>query len=260
MRFRLRTLMIVLAVSGSFRAAMSVNAAETGHLKMRFICNGEPPPQNTLNVDGLGGATADGSLIINKANHGIQNVCVWLLRTPGDLFSVDDGKHSEQQKRVMTLTGGNFSPRIEILRTPQSVVIRNDDQRGYNITSDGWANNRPFSELLKPGDSIEKRVEFREWYPVRLSSSIHPWVAGYILALDQPHAAISDADGQLTIRDIPIGKWAFVVWHERSGVVKKAIHAGQPIEWPDGLMSCTIKPGENGLGEFALPLEQLRLK
>jgi hypothetical protein len=260
MRFRLRTLLILLSLSGSFRTAVSLNAAETGHLKMRFVYDGQPPPEKTANGGGPGGAIADESLIVNKANHGIQNVCVWLWRTPGDWFAVDRGEQREQPKRVLTLRGGNFSPRIEILRTPQAVIIRNADPWGYNITADGGVQNRPFSELLKSGDSMEQRVDFMEPYPIRLQSSIHPWVAGYLLALDQPHAAISDADGRLTIRDIPIGKWAFVIWHERCGVVKQAIHAGQPIEWPDGLMAGTIKPGKNDVGEFALPPEQFRLK
>lgn len=258
MRHRLHTLLILLAASGGFRFAVSLNAAEIGHLTMRFIYDGQPPPQKT--VVGPGGAIQEGSLVINEDNHGIQNVCVWLLRTPGDLFAVDSGEQREERKRVMTLTGGNFSPRIEILRTPQTVVLRNADPWAYNITSDGQVNNRPFSEILKPGDSIEKGFEFREWHPVRLQSSIHPWVAGYLLVLDQPHAASSDADGRLTIRDIPIGKRAFVVWHERCGFVKRAVQAGQPIEWTDGIMPCTIKSGENGLGEFALAPEQLRLK
>jgi hypothetical protein len=260
MRYRLRTLLIVFAILGSPQTAANLNSAETGTLKMRFVYDGEPPPQKTLNVSESGVAIREESLVIDKATRGIQNVCVWLLRTPGDLFAVDDGKRRDDQKQVMTMKGGNFSPRIAILRTPQTVVVRNADTRGYNIMSDGSVQNRPFNELLKPGDSIEKRVEFREPYPIRLQSTIHPWVIGYILALDQPHAAITDVDGRLTISDIPIGNWGFVVWHERTAAVKKAVHKDQSIEWPGGVMWYTIKPGENDRGDFALQPEQLRLR
>lgn len=225
---------------------------------MRFICAEEPPPPKTLNIGER--AVKDESLIVNKVNHGIQNVCVWLLRRPGDLFSVDDSNQAEQPKRVMALTAGNFSPHIAILRTPQTLAIRNADSWGYNIMADGQRNNRPFSELLKPGDSIEKRFEFKEDYPVRLTSTIHPWIAGSILALDQPFGAITDDDGRLTINDIPAGKWPFVIWHERCGSVKELSRAGQPLELPDGLMWYTINPGANDIGEFALSPRQLRLR
>jgi hypothetical protein len=261
LHYKLRTLLILLAVGPPmFAAGAGLEAAETGSLKMTFVYDGDPPPQRMFDIRGRGEAIADESLIVNQANRGIQNVCVWLLRTPGDLFAVDNGERREPEKRVLTLTGGNVSPRIAILRVPQTIVIRNTDSWGYNITSGGGVQNSPFSELLKPGDSIERRVEFREPNPVRLTSSIHPWVNGYILALDQPHAAISDADGRLTIKDIPIGKWGFVIWHERCAAVKKAVHAGQPIEWPGGLMWYTIKSGENDVGEFALAPAILRLK
>jgi hypothetical protein len=156
------------------------------------------------------------------------------------------------------LSDGNFSPRIQILHTPQTLAISNNDAFGYNIIGECSANNVPFCVLLKPGDSYEKLIPFREDYPIWLRDSIHPCM-GFVLALDQPHAGVSDEDGTLTIAGIPKGNWPFVIWHERCGKIKKVDQAGVPIESADGQFWFTIQAGQISRHEFAIESESLRL-
>jgi hypothetical protein len=43
------------------------------------------------------------------------------------------------------------------------------------------------------------------------------------LILDHPYAAITDADGKFTIKDLPAGDHEVVVWHEGPGYIERKL-------------------------------------
>ena len=53
--------------------------------------------------------------------------------------------------------------------------------------------------------------------PVKISCSIHPWMAGYLLVRANPYMAVSDKTGTIKLENLPPGRWEFQFWHERSG-------------------------------------------
>ena len=40
---------------------------------------------------------------------------------------------------------------------------------------------------------------------------------GYVWAFDHPYSAVTDAAGNFTIPNAPVGAWRLVVWHEAVG-------------------------------------------
>jgi hypothetical protein len=234
-------------------AAANLGAAERGKLTMRFVYDGEPPQPSALNTGG-GGArpVVDESLLVNKRDRGIQNVCVWLLSASGDSPPIHPSyQQSARDKLTMTIAGGNFAPRIMAMRTTQSLVFRNAELYAYNLKGD-FQGNQSFNHLLEAGASIEKTWKVAETTPMPITCSIHPWLMGYVLVRDDPYAATSDEHGRLTIADLPAGKQTFVVWHERYGFVRNASRAGNPVNWPRGRVTLEIKPGDNDLREIKL--------
>ena len=70
----------------------------------------------------------------------------------------------------------------------------------------------------------------------------------YHLALDHPYAALTDANGQFSIADLPPGKHVFMVWHEAAdgGFVERKL-------------SVEVKSGETTQVDVSYPVEKLKL-
>ncbi len=58
--------------------------------------------------------------------------------------------------------------------------------------------------------------------PVPISCDVHPHEMAWILVHDHPLAGISDEEGLIVIRDLPVGEVWFRLWHELliTGVAK----------------------------------------
>ena len=96
-----------------------------------------------------------------------------------------------------------------------------------------------------------------ETLPTRVVCNIHPWMLGYVLIRDNPYMAKTDATGKFTIKNLPVGKWQFQVWHERAGYLQNATIAGKDAGWKRGRFEIEIKAGENHLGEVKVPARVL---
>ncbi len=48
----------------------------------------------------------------------------------------------------------------------------------------------------------------------------HPWMHGFVQILDHPYAAVTNAKGEFSIKDIPAGTYSIEAWHEALGKVK----------------------------------------
>ena len=76
--------------------------------------------------------------------------------------------------------------------------------------------------------------------PFSSECAIHPWMRFWTLVVDHPYAAVTDANGNFTIPDLPAGKHTFKIWHERgssNGLLERSVEI-------------TVKPGETHTQEF----------
>jgi hypothetical protein len=78
-------------------------------------------------------------------------------------------------------------------------------------------------------------------------------MSAWLLIRENPYMAVSDANGKLTVKNVPVGTWTFQFWQERAGYVSQGTQGGKPFEWAKGRIEVEIKPGENALGEIRLP-------
>jgi hypothetical protein len=88
--------------------------------------------------------------------------------------------------------------------------------------------------------------------PSPVSCSIHPWMRGWLLIKDHPYMGVSDADGKVVIKNLPVGKWTFQFWHERAGNLREVKRNGESVQWTRGRLEVEIKPSLNDLGEIKL--------
>ena len=81
-----------------------------------------------------------------------------------------------------------------------------------------------------------------------LSDSIHPEIKGYLFIHSHPYAAASDREGKVTLKNVPVGEWTFVLWHEANGYIKAGKLDGAAAEWPKGRIKVKVEPKVNKVG------------
>ena len=73
-----------------------------------------------------------------------------------------------------------------------------------------------------------------------------------VLVRGNPYAAVTDADGNFTIKDLPAGQeLEFQLWQEKPGFLKDAKNKEVKVD-KKGRFKIKVKPGENDLGDFVV--------
>lgn len=234
--------------------------AESGDLKMRFEYGGkvfEPSPID-VNKDvefcGKHGLINE-SLLINQENNGIKNVVVYVYTGRGGskLEKVEPAKNTHE----LANRNCRFDPHILITQVGDTLKVTNPDPVGHNANMN-FFNNKAENLMIPSGQAQEVALEKEEPAPIPIDCNIHPWMKAYVVVLEHPFAAVSDENGELTIKGLPAGeKLTFRVYHE-SGAINEVKIDGKDESWRRSRFEVEIKPGMNDLGTIVVPAEALQ--
>lgn len=253
-----RASLFLFAVCIVCLSAGGAPAEEWGDLTARFVFDGGIPSESALKVttdiEFCGKfSLVDERLTINAENKGIANVFAYLYLgrsdTPPEVHP--SYEQSANDEVVLDNNKCRFDPHCAVLRTTQTLLILNSDEVGHNCKVDTII-NPPINYTIPAGGKLKQQFEVSERMPSRVSCSIHPWMSGWLLIRDNPYMAISDTDGKLMIKNLPVGQWTIQFWQEKAGYVADVTQDGQPTQWRRGRVEVTIQPGENDLGEIKL--------
>ena len=205
-----------------------------GTLKGRVVVQGDVPQLPPLYAKGAAPkdpavcgveAAPNESIVVNDG--GLANVFIYLAKPPkGPIPEAPSEPAIFDQKYCV------FKPHALLMRTGQTVKVLNDDNALHN-THTYPKRNSVFNQGVAPNDREGADLVYTrpEQQPLQVGCDVHSWMTAYHLPLDHPFAAVSSADGTFEIKDLPAGKHAFKVWHEKGGELEKAF-------------SVTIKAGE----------------
>ena len=242
-----------------------VSAAEWGDLTAKFVLDGSIPAAKPIVVtkdQELCGKfnLTDERLVVNKANNGIANVALYLYLARGDTKPPIHDSYKATEKGSVKIDNKNcrFDPRMLAVRTSQTLEVGNGDPVGHN-TNITTLNNPGQNVLVPSNGSLKITLPADERLPSLVSCNIHPWMNAYLVIQSHPYMGISDADGKVTIKNLPAGKWTFQMWQEASGYIAAAKQNNKPMTWMRGRVEVTIKPGMNDLGEIKVPLASFKL-
>jgi plastocyanin len=229
-------------------------AQQWGDLEGTFVFKGIAPTPKPLDVtkdiEVCGKHNlVDEALVVNKANGGLANVIVYLLAPAGQKVAVHpDYEKTAKAEVVIDNKNCRFEPRVQVLRVGQTLVLGNKDPVGHNTKADFFnAQNTPFNDLIPSGGAVKKALAGAEGTPVKLQCNIHPWMLSWLVLRDDPYVGVSDKDGKLTIKNLPVGEHTFIVYSEK--YLSDVTVNGKPTTWARGRVKVAIKPGMNSLGK-----------
>ncbi len=200
----------------SFVVIFTPTVFAQGILKGRVTFEGVPPPAEATDVKqdtAICGTHKESPKIILGENKGVANAVVRILglknQTPpgkGDLDQV----HCE------------FVPHVQALSTGSTLVITSSDAVLHNTHAFNEDKTTAFNIAVPiPGSEVKKKLEKPGILKLRCDAG-HTWMSGYIVVLDEPFA-ITDANGNFSIENLPPGKYEAEVWQEWLGRSKQTV-------------------------------------
>jgi len=249
------TSIVALACGLAIALAGSLQADEWGTLKGRLVYDGPPPVPAKLSVTKDVEVCSkhhpvDESLLVDKEG-GLANVVIYIRVPRGTKLPVHPDYEKETAAEVtMDNLHCRFDPHVAMIRTSQTLALKNSDSVGHNTKADCFV-NASFNDLIPAGGTVEKKLSEEERLPVQVGCNIHPWMTGYVLVRDNPYMAVTGEDGTFEIKNVPAGEHEFQMWHEKSGYLADVVVKGTPAK--RGRFEIEVGGEEIDLGEIAVP-------
>ena len=178
-----------------------------------------PPPKKlevTKDVAVCGKEShVDESLVVG-ANKGIQNVVV-------SIKGIKQGKAMDALGASFVLDQKvcAYKPHVLVVPINKPLKILNSDGILHNIHSYGKKN--PPKNIAQPKFKKEITETFAQPEAIPVKCDVHGWMSAWIVAVDHPYYAVTDATGKFTIADVPAGTYTVEFWQEKLGVETKPI-------------------------------------
>lgn len=155
-------------------------------------------------------ATVEGSVDLRSGSgdpvKDRSNILISL--TPRDSASVPLPQHARMVQR-----GKTFSPHLLVVGVGGTVDFPNLDPIFHNAFSS--FNGQIFDiGLYPPGQS--RSIQFRRPGIVRVFCNIHPAMSAVIAVIETPYWAVTNAQGEFVIRDVPAATYMLQVFEEQS--------------------------------------------
>jgi plastocyanin len=147
----------------------------------------------------------DEDLIVSSSG-GIANAVVVLKDAKG---TATPGQVKFDQK------GCDYSPHVLAFPAGSTVDIMNDDGILHNIHTYSKV-NPPFN-MAQPKFKKEIQQKIDKPEIIKVSCDAHGWMHGWWYVTDTPYFAVTDDNGNFTIKDVPPGNYTIEVWQEKLG-------------------------------------------
>ncbi|MET0329738.1 MAG: methylamine utilization protein [Luteimonas sp.] len=145
--------------------------------------------------------------------------------------------------------GDGFHPRVLPVAAASEVRFSSTDRRRHELYA--FSRARPFAFPLHEGLAAQT-LHFDTPGVVEYGCAIHESMIGYVVVLDTPYFATTDATGRVRL-DAPEGDYTLQVWHERQAQGQAPLT--KPVHVEAGAMTRIALP-VRPLRATALPQER----
>jgi len=256
----MRTLLVTVLLT--FAWVTSASAADWGTLKGRLVVGGDPGKPGAINVNKdveyCGKHDLVDETIVVGENGGLANVFIYLYVKKGKSVDIHPDLEKPGDTIVLDNKGCRFEPHALVVRTGQTLEIRNSDPGiGHNTNAQTLMKNPKFNEQVSNDSPLVKVFKKTEARPAEVACNVHPWMKSYVLVRDNPYMVVTGEDGSFEIKNIPAGKHEFAFWHEGAGNLRK-LKLGGSVTSRKGRAKLEIPAGETlDLGDVKISAKVL---
>lgn len=206
--------------------------AELGTIvgSVKFVGTAPAPRKIAVNKDQqvCGREKQSEELVVNPQNKGVRWAVVSIQRDK-DIDQIVEIRNIESV--TLDQKGCRFSPHVLVVRPNTKVKVLNPDGVLHNFRTYSQVN--PAINKAQPGFKKEMTVTFdKPESPFRIGCDAHSWMSGWIVVREYPFYAITDANGNFRIENVPAGKRVVSMWHEGKefGAAGFEVKAGQTVK------------------------------
>jgi plastocyanin len=189
------------------------------------MLKGDKPETKPLEIDPKAseGCTKDGAavdatnqeLIVSK-DGGVANVVVTVEVADAKIEAPKEEFHMDQ-------AGCRFEPHVKVLPVGSSLVFLNSDEVSHNVHT--YPKRNPaMNKTVAPGSKETQKLDKAD--EIEVKCDIHPWMKSYVIVVDTPYFAVSDANGKFQLDGLPEGEHKVEYWHETLGKGKGTVKVG----------------------------------
>ncbi len=241
------------ATPESSSAAAPTKAEGWGTLKGQIVFSGTPEPPKVLQEKGKAAKNPDvcavdapivsERLVVDAATKGVKNVLVYLRRPTA---VNEDAKKAATAKTIeFDQKHCVFEPHVLGLMAGVPVTLKSSDPKPHNVNVK--LKKSSFNQTIGAAP-IPFTPQDAERTPGAIICDIHPWMTAWMMVLDHPYFAVTDAQGNYEIKNVPAGTQKVVVWQEAvkgSGFVTPSSGEDVAIKAGDATVKdFTIDPGK----------------
>ena len=151
----------------------------------------------------------DESILIGQSG-GLANVFVYVKNPPSGEYTPPG------EPAILDQQGSIFTPRVQGVRVGQELLMKNGDPFIHNVRSLS-KKNRPFNIVQPQGTPDRKKTFDQAEGPITLKCDFHRWMEAHLWVMDHPFYAVTNAEGEFKILDLPPGDYEISAWHEKLG-------------------------------------------
>ncbi len=134
------------------------------------------------------------------------------------LTGIEAGKAWAAETSTLSNAQCRFEPHILVVRAGAPITVKNSDGCVHNVNTFA-RRNPPTNASLPPADAGGQPVTRTFAIPeeVKVVCDSHQWMSAWLVVRDNPYFAVTDANGQFRVAEVPIGRHRATIWHERLG-------------------------------------------
>jgi hypothetical protein len=191
-------------------AAVTNGGTIDGVVTLTGAVPAEAPITVTKNQDYCG-ATIPNPTYVKDASGGLADVIVYLK-------DITKGKAAPTDPVVLDNLHCMFAPRSMGAMVGQKIKVTTADPVLHNTHLQDAADNSTIFNVAMPfkGFSVTKPLPAKPEM-INIKCDAHEWMHAWIMELDHPYYATTDAAGHFTLKDVPPGSYTLVAWHEAAG-------------------------------------------
>ena len=187
----MKTSMKALIPAGLLAALLLASASWAGEIKGK------------VNVQGLKSA---------------ENIAVYVDAIPGKTFEPPSQKVTIDQRKM------KFVPQVVVVLKGTNVEFLNSDAVGHNVYWPSISGNKKLAHNLGTWPKGQtKAFQFNDLGVASLLCNVHPEMSGYVVVVATPYFAVTNAEGEFEIKNLPDGHYTLKTWSEDGKATTQAL-------------------------------------